>query len=124
VQVHVTPEAERLLRERRDAGGERPGPTAQRSVGLVAVDRGLARGVQRHEVHPQAGVEDLARGVRIDIGIEFGIRGDVAGHVHRARHHDHAASPPQGIGIEAESERQVCQRAQRDERQSLAVGPG
>lgn len=79
VQVHVTPETERLFRERLNAGGERARPAGQRGVELVAVARGLARGVQRHEVHPQAGVEDLARGFRIDIGIEFGVRGDMPG---------------------------------------------
>src|SRR5215468_6832422 len=52
VQVHVTPETERLLRERRDAGGERAGPAGQRGVELVAVDRGLARGIERYEVQP------------------------------------------------------------------------
>jgi hypothetical protein len=90
---------------------------------LVAVDRGLARGVQWHEVHPQARVEDLARSVRIDKGVVFCVRGGIASHVHRARHHDHPADPSQGIGIETESERQVRQRAQRDERQALGVGP-
>ena len=37
VQVHVTPETERLLRERLNAGGERAGPAGQRGVELVPV---------------------------------------------------------------------------------------
>src|SRR5262249_50543195 len=51
VQVHVTPETERLLRARRDDGGERAGAAGQRGVEPVAIDRGLARGVQRYEVN-------------------------------------------------------------------------
>jgi hypothetical protein len=112
------------LAERLDARRDRPRRPRQRGAHARARQHRLARRVKGDDVEREPGREDAVRRLGIDVHVELGRRGHVAGHIHGATHGDDAADLPDGRRVFLERERHVREGTQGDQRQLSSVPPG
>ena len=126
MQVHAAPavrqvHSQRVLDDAAHAVGERRRRACERRLQRGGLQRDLARGVERDEVEPHAGVEDPRERLGIDVRVELGVGRYVARHVYRAAHRHHAAGAADRRRVALDGERQVGQRTQGDDREAAAV---
>ena len=71
--------------------------------------------VQPYQGYGDAGVEDDVGGAGVVVDVEFGVGGDVSADLDRASHDKDLADPAHGVGVSADGEGEVGERAERDD---------
>ena len=97
-----------------------------RPLGDVQAERARAgrRAAARRSAHPGPGAQDDRQRLRVDARVPFGRRCRVARRAVGAAHHHEAREQPRQLGLAEDRDRDVRQRAQRDERDLAGPAAG